>query len=115
VNSYHIHLNNLEFHRYSKEISQKYPWSLQPINTPFLSTLSPPCHLPLPNSSPGGGIGEELKNSSSKEPFLEALGLRLLLLPREEMAVNFTVPEVNPFLFSLSFTVILYLFASLLT
>jgi len=113
VNSYHIHLKTLEFHGYDKEISQKYPCSLQPINTPFLSTLSPPYHPPFPNLPPGGGIDGELKNSGNKEPPLESSSLRLL--PCEEMAVNFTVPEVNPFPSSLSFTVILNLFASLLT
>jgi hypothetical protein len=74
-NSYHIHLNNLEFYRYGKEISQKYPCSLQPINTPFLSTLSPPCHPPFPNSSPGGGIDEGLNNSGSKELSQESSSL----------------------------------------
>ena len=44
ANSYQIHLNTLEFHRYDKEISQKCPCSLYPINTSFLGTLSLPCH-----------------------------------------------------------------------
>ena len=51
VNSYHIHLNNLEFHGYTKEISQKYPCSFQHINTSFPNTHSPPCHSPFPSSS----------------------------------------------------------------
>jgi hypothetical protein len=80
VNSYHIHLNILEFHGYGKEISQKYPYSLQSINTSFLGTLSPPCHPSFPNSSSGGGIDEELKSSDSKEPLLDLPSLRPLLL-----------------------------------
>jgi len=115
ANSYHIHLNNLKFYGYGKEISQKYPCSLQPINTSFLSTRSPTCHSPSPSSSLSGGIDEELKNSGSKENSLESSSFRLLLLSWEEMAVNFTVPEVNLFPSFLSFTAIHYLFASLFT
>ena len=50
VNSYHIHMNNLEFHGYGKEISQKYPYSSQPINTSFLSTHFLPYHSLSPSS-----------------------------------------------------------------
>ena len=66
MNSYHIHLNTLKFHGYGKEISQKYPCSLYPINTSFLSTLSSPCHPPSPDSSSGGGLDEELTNPYNK-------------------------------------------------
>ena len=45
VNSCYIHLNTLEFHGYEKEISQKFPCSLYPINTSFIGTLSLPRHI----------------------------------------------------------------------
>jgi len=43
ANSYHIHLNNLEFHGYGKEISQKYPYSFFCILfVPFTAVLRIP-------------------------------------------------------------------------
>ena len=48
VNSYHIHLNNLEFYRSGREISLKCPYSAQPINTPFPRTHLLPRYSPSP-------------------------------------------------------------------
>jgi len=53
----------------------------------------------FPDSSSGGGIDEELKSPGNKELPQELPSLRLLLLLQEEMAVNFIMPEVNPFSF----------------
>ena len=68
ANSYHIHLNTLEFHGYSKEISQKYPRSLYPINTSFLSSPSPPCHSSSPKLISLAVVLTKSSRTSTKPP-----------------------------------------------
>jgi len=95
ANSYHIHLNTLAFHGYGKEISQKYPCSICPINTSFPGTLSSPCHPPFLDSSSGGSSDEELtspcnKNSPKNPQVFDSFDFG------KNMTINFIVPEVNP-------------------
>ena len=104
ANSYHIHLNNLEFHGRGKEISQKYPCSFQPINTSFPSTYSPPCHSPFPNSSSRRRprrIAQELQQRKAFSP--ESSSLRLfLLLGKKWLSTSSCLRLVHPyFLFPL--------------
>jgi len=81
VNIYHIHLNNLEFHGYDKEISQKYPCSLQLINTSFLNTHSPSYHSPFPSSSSAATSMESSRTPTAKTFFLpESSSLQFFLL-----------------------------------
>ena len=50
VNSYHIHLNTLRFHRYGKEISRICHWPFCPINTSFSGTSPPSFHSTASNA-----------------------------------------------------------------
>ena len=99
ANSCHIHLNTLNFHGYGKEISQKCPCSLYPINTSFLGTFPSSCHFA--SSKPIFLVAASLKSPRTSSEDLP----HCPLLPREEMAINFIVPEVNlvPSFFSLPY------------
>ena len=103
MNSYHIRLNNLEFHRSSKEISQKYPHSSQLINTSVLSTHLLPRHSPSPISSlPAVTSTRKSRTSTTRSSHAAGPSSHDLEAPSpvsshcEEMAINFNVPEVNP-------------------
>jgi len=88
-------MNTLGFHEYGEEISQNCPSSLYPINTSFLGTLPPTCHsTPSKRIFLAAASFEKLKNSS-KDPFQRFFESSISSSSREEMAINFVVPDVN--------------------
>jgi len=112
ANSYHIHLNNLKFHGYGKEISQKIPL-LIPTYKYFLpqyssSTLS---FLILKFISPTAALTKSsrslaVKNLSYGKVLLEPSNLRFFLLFRRKWSSTSLFLRFNPFPSSLSFTAI---------
>ena len=98
ANSYHIHLNTLRFHGCGKEISQIWPCPFCPINTSLSGTLLPSYHST--GSNPPSWRWH--CSRTSRTPISSFL--------REEMAINFVVPEVNlPSPSFYSFAVLLFI------
>ena len=93
ANSYHIHLSTLGFYGCGKEISQICPCPFCPINTSFSGTPSSSCHSTtqslLPWRQHRSRTPRTLARTSFNNPEV------FDLLPCEEMAVNFIVPEVS--------------------
>jgi len=94
ANSYHIHLNTLGFHGCGKEISQICPYPFCPINTSFSGTPSPSCHSTTPYPLSWRRHRLRTLRTSTRISSNNPQSLRFLL-PQEEMAINFIVPEVS--------------------
>jgi len=93
ANSYHIYLSTLGFHGYGKEISQICPCPFCPINSSFSGTPSPSHHSTAPTLLPWRRRCLRAPRSPTKT-FLHQPQVFDHLL-REEMAINFAVPEVS--------------------
>ena len=110
-NSYHIHLNTLGFHGCGKEISQICPYPPCPINTSFSGTLLPSFHSTASYPPFWRRHCSRISRTPFKDLPRQPSGSSILSSPREEIAINFVVPEVNsPLLFS--FILLLYSYST---
>ena len=104
ANIYHIHLNTLGFHGYGEEISQIYPYPF--LSNKYFLLRYPSSILSFYSLKPtflAAALFENFKNSS-KDLLQQSFESSILPSSREEMAINFVVPEVNsipPFFFFL--------------